>query len=412
MLARMQHPFRLLALAAATLLCAPTAMPCLALAQTPPPSRQAEPEIAEVERAFARYFAGDGLEARLFAPVLLQEVPLARLRAIRDALLRDHGAWRGVARDGERWSVVLERARVPARIAFDREGRIRSLHFDRALAVEGDAVRAAAAFEALPGRTALLVIDDGRARIEREADAALGAGSAFKMLVLREYVAAVAAGRLAAAQVVTLREQWRAPGPGPSRGWPVGMPVTLATLAAMMISVSDNTATDALMALIGRDRLDAAAPARNRPLMTTRELHHLRLHPDPKALQRWRDGDLATRREVLAALPPLATLAPVWGDRLANEVDYLFTARELCALAADVGERPEMRINPGPAAGLGWDWAAYKGGSTDTSISGTLLVGKGARRVCVAAIWNVTPRIERERFAAALRGLLGALARE
>ncbi len=406
----MPRLLRALALIAATLSYAAT--PASTHAQTSPPAAAAATGQAEVERALGRYFAEEAMDPGLFSPTLLQELALARLRATRDGLLRDHGGWRGVARDGDRWSVELERARVPTRIAFDREGRIRSLRFEAALPVPADAARAAAALEALPGRSALLVVDDGRMRFAHRADDPLGAGSAFKMLVLREYAAAEAAGRLSAAQVVALREEWRAPGPGPARGWPVGMPVTLGTLAAMMISVSDNTATDALMDLIGRARLDAAAPARNRPLMTTRELHHLRLHPDVQALQRWREGDVAARRAVLAGLPPLATLAPVWGDRLASDVDYLFTARELCALAAETGGRPEMRINPGPAAGLGWDWAAYKGGSTDTSISGTLLVGKAARRVCVAALWNVTPRIERERFTAALRGLLGALARE
>jgi beta-lactamase class A len=395
------------------------ALLALGLALAPPAPARAQaatPESAvlatDVERALRRYFADGPLESRLFSPTLLKEVPLERQRAQRDDLLREHGAWRGVAADGERWSVMLQRARVPTRIAFDREGRIRSLNFERPLPVPSDVARAAAAFDALPGRSALLVTENGRDRIARGVDDALGTGSAFKMLVLREFAAAEAAGRLSSAQVVALREAWRAPGPGPSRSWPVGMPVTLGTLAALMISVSDNTATDALMDLIGRERIDAAAPARNRPLMTTRELHHLRLHPDAQALQTWRGGDLAQRRAVLAALPPLATLAPVWGDRLANEVDYLFSARELCALIGQVGGRPEMHINPGPAAGLGWDRVAYKSGSTDTSISNTLLVGKGARSVCVAAIWNVTPRVARDRFGAAIRGLLAALAQE
>jgi beta-lactamase class A len=402
---------RMVRLAAAFLTFALALSPTTPVAAQPTAGESAT-LAADVERALRRYFADGPLEARLFSPTLLQEVPLERQRAQREALLREHGALRGVAADGERWSVLLQRARVPTRIAFDREGRIRSLNFERPLAVPADVARAAAAFEALPGLSALLVVDGARERVARRADEPLGTGSAFKMLVLREFAAAEAAGRLTPSQVVSLREDWRAPGPGPSRNWPVGMPVTLGTLAAMMISVSDNTATDALMDLIGRARLDAAAPARNRPLMTTRELHHLRLHPDAQALQRWRSGDVAARRAVLAGLPALSTLAPVWGDRLANEVDYLFSARELCALIGEVGARPEMRINPGPAAGLGWDWVAYKSGSTDTSISNTLLVGKGARSVCVAAIWNVTPRIERDRFGAAMRGILAALAQE
>ncbi|WP_373047449.1 serine hydrolase [Vulgatibacter sp.] len=39
--------------------------------------------------------------------------------------------------------------------------------------------------------------------------------------------------------------------------WPAGAPVTLQTLATLMISRSDNTATDQLVHLLGRERIEA-----------------------------------------------------------------------------------------------------------------------------------------------------------
>lgn len=362
--------------------------------------------------ALARLFAAAVLEAGWFTPALLTDLPTRRLTTQRDELVAQYGGFRRAERDGDRWTVVLARARVPTRIAFDPRGRVRSLDFERAIPVPESLAKAAAAFDALSGTKALLVIDGPRERLAREAERPLGVGSAFKMLVLREYVAAIAAGRLRAETVVALQPGWKAPGSGMIGAWADGTPVALGTLATMMISISDNTATDALMNLIGRPALDAVVPARNRPLMTTRELHLLRLHRDPEALARWRTGDAVARGAVLAALPPGRALAAVWGETLAHDIDYLFTARELCALIEAVGDRPEMRANPGPAAALGWDWSAYKGGSTDTSINATLLVGKASRRVCVAATVNVTPHIDRARFMAAVRGVLGALASE
>lgn len=367
---------------------------------------------ADALAAFARIFQSTKLEARWFTPALPGDVPLERLISSRDELLRSHGAYRSVLRDGDRWTVVLARARVPARIALDARGRIRSLFFERAVVVPETLARATAAVAALPGQHAFLVLDSGRERAAHDADRPLGVGSAFKLLVLREYAAALRDGRLRADTVVTLRPEWRAPGSGMIGTWPEGTPVALGTLATMMIAISDNTATDALMDVVGRATLDAAAPPRNRPLMTTRELHLLRVHPDPQALALWRGGDVEARRAVLAALPPGRDLPLVWGDNLASDIDYLFTSRELCALIAHTAERPELRVNPGPAAALGWDWSAYKGGSTDTSISATILAARGERRVCVTATWNLTPHITRDRFLTAIRGILAVLASE
>ena len=67
----------------------------------------------------------------------------------------------------------------------------------------------------------------------------------------------VEAGRRAWDEVVRLEEAWKSLPSGLLQGWPEGSPLTLHTLAALMISLSDNTATDALIALLGRERLEA-----------------------------------------------------------------------------------------------------------------------------------------------------------
>ena len=65
-------------------------------------------------------------------------------------------------------------------------------------------------------------------------------------------------------------------GGGTVAGFPRGAPITLHTLASLMISISDNTATDILLHVVGREnveRMMAAMgvrdPARNRPLLST-----------------------------------------------------------------------------------------------------------------------------------------------
>ena len=95
-------------------------------------------------------------------------------------------------------------------------------------------------------------------------------------------------------------------GGGTVAGFPRGAPITLHTLASLMISISDNTATDILLHVVGREnveRMMAAMgvrdPARNRPLLSTLELGLLKAAP-ATSLALWQQADEATRRQILA----------------------------------------------------------------------------------------------------------------
>ena len=57
--------------------------------------------------------------------------------------------------------------------------------------------------------------------------------------------------------ICLLSTQGRSLPSGITQDWAPGTPASLEQLATLMISISDNTATDALMGLIGRERLEA-----------------------------------------------------------------------------------------------------------------------------------------------------------
>ncbi|TGD44549.1 hypothetical protein EEB11_02875 [Pseudotabrizicola sediminis] len=58
---------------------------------------------------------------------------------------------------------------------------------------------------------------------------------------------------------------------GLMQDWPVGSSVTLHTATLLMIAESDNTATDLLIDLLGRDRIAARLGLATQDLLTTRE---------------------------------------------------------------------------------------------------------------------------------------------
>src|SRR5262249_16388416 len=129
-----------------------------------------------------------------------------------------------------------------------------------------------AALRALPGKVSVLVTTDGKTDAELEPDAELAVASAFKLAVLAALREEIDAKKLAWAQVVSLKPEHKSlPGPeGLLQKWPDGAPLTLHTLATLMISRSDNTAADVLINVVGHAPLERLSPG-NAPFLTTRE---------------------------------------------------------------------------------------------------------------------------------------------
>ncbi len=394
-----------------------------ATAQTPTPPSSTSPPASEPppaaatavtpEQALARLFGDAPLESGWFSEEMLRAVPLARLQQLVDSLRHSHGALLGVRADGQgRWLVELERGWVPSRLTLDPQGRFAGLFFEPPLARAASLDAQVASLTQLPGQVGLLITENGSDRFAHEADRPMAVGSAFKMLVLRVLADQIAAGQRSWADVVPLAPEWRSGGGTPMERWPVGEPVTLSTLAIFMIAVSDNTAADGLLAVLGRETLEAAAPPRNRPFPSTREMFLLRFGGETERAARYHAGDEAARRQILgelAGMPIPATLGAS-GVTALPEMGWFFTARELCTLIGQVEALPAMRVNPGPAVGLGWATAAFKGGAEPGVINLTSFVTDDhGRRFCVAATWNNEAGVDDAQFTALFRSVLAAL---
>src|SRR6185436_9794365 len=133
-----------------------------------------------------------------------------------------------------------------------------------------------------------------------EPEQPLAIGSAFKLFILAELNRQIGAGQRHWSDVVTLDR--RSIPSGSLQTWPPGSPMTLHTLAALMISVSDNTAADMLLHTLGRENVERmmttlgiSNAARNLPLLSTLEMTAIKTGPAP-AFNAWRQADEAGRR--------------------------------------------------------------------------------------------------------------------
>lgn len=376
-----------------------------------PGAAAAGPSPSEV---LARLFTDRPVQAEWFAPAFLAQVPAAQVEAIIANLLETFGPFEAVQLDGARFLVLLEEAEIPSHVALDDQGAIVGLFFETPRPRSGATLEEAVApFRELPGRVSLLVVENGLPIAAIDPDEPLAVGSAFKLAVLAALQEQVAQGLRRWDEVIVLDPAWKSLPTGILQAWPDGASLTVHTLAALMISQSDNTAADALIHLVGREAVERSSP-RNTPFLTTREAFILK--GNEALLAAYRQADESGRRALLERLAsePLPSPDIFASGPRALDVEWFMTASELCALMSRVQDLPLMRINPGAADPQAWAQVAFKGGSEPGVINLTTgLVRPDGSRLCISATWNTeTPPAGMEaQFVNLYSRLLATLAR-
>lgn len=358
-------------------------------AQIPPQVPMQQMQVMAPEAVLERLFTTDQVQANWFTQEFLQQVPLAGIQPIIDDIKATLGQVQRVEVTDTGYLVQFERGQVPAQVGLNARSQIAMLWFqppEIPLTLE-EAIAEIATF---PGDASLLIRHNDRDLAAVNAERPLGVGSAFKLAVLASLREAIAAGEARWDRVVTLQPDWKSLPSGMLQDWPNGSSLTLETLATLMIAISDNTATDSLIHWLGRETVEQQS-ARNQPFLTTREFFALKNPANADLLARYRQGNIAQRRQLLPDLAkaPLPDASLFNGNPIALDVEWQFTTRELCDLMAQVQDLPLMTVNPGAANPQDWQRIAFKGGSEPGVLNlTTWLQSQAGESYCVAATWN------------------------
>jgi beta-lactamase class A len=384
-------------------------------AQTDPPYTVRAKQISDV-------FSGKRPATEVFAQSFLNEVPASQIDDIAKQLSSQNGTVIGVERITNASSTTgtvdigYQRGIVSMTMTIEDAPphKIIGLFITGIKTRDDSTAKLDADFRALPGRTGVLVrrIDDPRVPplLSINAGDSLAIGSAFKLWVLAEASRAISAGERRWSDTVPL-------GPkslpsGMMQSWPTGTAVTLQTLATMMITISDNTATDTLLRTLGRPQVDAAVrmvghsrPEITVPVLTTLEAFSLKMETSGQARNAYVTGNVAARRALLNAEQrrftvdqiPLQKLVatPLYIDKIewfASPLDLSKTL-DWFRKFGTVDARAILAVNPGIAAGdaARFAYVGYKGGSENGVISMNLLLRtKAGAWYTVTASWNNT----------------------
>ena len=362
------------------------------------------------EQMLKQIFTAEAVSGDWFSPAFLAQVPVAQLNDIIRQYRAALGALEDVQGNAPVFKLTFSKGYVTSQIVLDSAGRVAGFFLGPPEPRVSGLDSALDGFRELPGKVSVLVVSQAGVLAALNPELPLAVGSAFKLAVLAALKDQIAAGALAWDDVATLEAGHISLPSGILQAWPVGSPLTLHTLASLMISVSDNTATDALIALLGRELVEKYT-ALNRPLLTTREAFALKSPANDDYLKAYRQGDAGQRRGVLKRLQSLPSLTSVASRALALDVEWFFTPSELVNLMAAVQDLPVFSINPGVASPDNWQHIAFKGGSEPGVINlTTWLVGRSGTNYCAVATWNNDEVLDEVQFVGLYSGILRQLA--
>jgi beta-lactamase class A len=352
--------------------------------------------------------------ARQFVPAFLAQVPPARLEALLKGLAEKYGrctSARPVRASGPMAGeiVVVFEKRFEAKAQLVVEPALPYLISTFLIKPPAPQLQSLdevlAKLKPLAGTTSLLVtpLDGGKPLVAWNDEQPLAVGSAFKLYVVAE----LARSGRKPDEVVTLRAEQRSLPSGIAHQWPPGAPVTLHTLATLMISLSDNTATDMLIETLGRETIEkhlAASghkhPAGMRPLLLTREMFRLKIASSPQLRTRYAKAKETERRKILAELATdKRTLREAVNDAFSRpieieSIEWFASAGDLCRVMATLRPLKPLRDvlavdNPLGLDAVRWPFVGFKGGSEPGVMNLTFLLERDdGKAFCVSGTWN------------------------
>jgi beta-lactamase class A len=266
----------------------------------------------------------------------------------------------------------------------------------------------------LPGETSFFAAKLSGGKVipvaEYNPGAYLGIGSSFKLYILSELLRTVNNGDRKWSDVVTLREESVSMPSGFLHTWHTGTYMTLESLASLMISISDNTATDNLLYIAGRENVEKmlsvtghSKPELNIPFLATMEMFKLKGGPDKELATKYL-ASADRKKFVNEELPKIKKEdVSTWSaPLLIDKIEWFASAKDLCNVMNwlransenEKGNRVRniLSINPGLSVSkVKWNYIGYKGGSEPGVMSMTyLLCSSKGEWFALSCGWNNT----------------------
>ncbi|EKD80958.1 MAG: hypothetical protein ACD_39C02074G0003 [uncultured bacterium] len=344
------------------------------------------------QEAYGRIFSSDaGQLSQYFSPDFLAAISADKIVEITKIYVNALGAYKKARAVDNKYRLEFEKGEANSTIRINADNKIDSLWFGEPEVTNDTFAAVKAAFEKLPGKVSICLLRHDP--VKGSADEVLtlnhktplGCGSAFKLYLLKALEDSVKSGRRKWTDLVELREEWKSLPSGIMQEWPAGSKHTLETIAGLMISISDNTATGHIYNMLGSETLREYFPASCVDLYNTSQILKLKFLFPAKA-QEYLKADSAGKKAIIAEMDAIKTseiasysvIYQLDKPFLVEELEWFVSTRDLCEVIYSLRDNLLLRINP--ASGLvdkrDWHVAGFKGGSEPGVLNYTWILQK------------------------------------
>jgi beta-lactamase class A len=360
---------------------------------------------------FTRLFS-DGPSQVAYTTQFQHAVPLETMMQILEQIQGQVGTFVAVEGSQNPYTLYFSEGTVTAYISLDTQGRMAGLQFTEIIPSKITLKDAVSRIVEMEGPSSILIQKNGKSLISHLIHTPLAVGSTFKLAVLAALDDAIQKGELSWNHVVTVQQQWKSLPTGILQDWPEGTHITLETLATLMISLSDNTATDALIKIVGKPSIEKYL-SHSLPMLTTGEAFRLKNPTNEKMLTAYRKASQEKRIQILDQLTtlPLPDASLFTSDPVALDVEWFMTTAEIGDLLKQLAPLNLMTINPGVATDPHWQRVVYKGGSEPgvLQLSTLLIDSEGNQYIVSITVNNEEGPIDETTFVSAYQTILHQL---
>ncbi|MGM0600458.1 MAG: serine hydrolase [Candidatus Rifleibacteriota bacterium] len=311
---------------------------------------------------------------KLFAKSFLDQVPANKILEIVAIYTDSLGNFESLDTSTSPYTLNFEKGKAASRIGFDKAGKINTLWFGAPEITKDNLENVLKLFKEMPGKISVCLIRNNKEKlIDINSDTPMAIGSAFKIYLLKALVDSISAGKHSWDEVVKLKSSWKSLPSGILQDWPDNSNVTLQTLANLMISISDNTATDHIFNLIGREKLHEVFPESSKPVFNTAEMFKLKLFY-PELGEKFIKSEYPEKLKILSDLEnkeitldgKTIKMIQEWEKPVKiNKLEWLISTDNLCKTIYSLRANKAIQINPahGIVDKKNWHTVGYKGGS-------------------------------------------------
>ena len=366
---------------------------------------------AAVSEMLETFFTAEELKEDYFSDQMLAEISVAELERVREDFTDGLGEYIGAELIKEyTYEVYFEDGIVEVQMVVNKAGEIAGLYFISTREREADLEETIKEFKELSGKVSLLITKDGEELAALNPEQKMSVGSTFKLAVLKALREEIEAEALNWDDVIKLEEKARSLPSGRLQEWPTEAPLTVHTLASLMISESDNTATDLLINYLGKEKIEEQTIVEP-PLLKTKEFFILHVSENQDLRTAYQQAEEEGKRELLSQVKDhsLPSVGSIGGGKI-EDIGWYFSSYELKELMEEVRDLELMEINPGVTEPRTGERIAYKGGAQPGVLNYTTwLETEDNNQYFITATWNDGGVLEEDSFQRLYRQIINII---